>query len=205
LTQQINVASQLTTANTNLKYWRSIASGEKTVKLDDALMKNSLINPQNAYETNMKTVNELRLHYLRGQHFDETMLITLENLVTQCYEEAGPAIYFAYSFLPECRRPDKFPNKCVSGRSDNFASVTDQSNEISLFPNPANNQLVLQNIDPAIHPISAVIYNNHGQKAYEIVLQSRNTIDISYLEKGIYFMQLFNSNGILKVLPFIKQ
>jgi hypothetical protein len=80
------------------------------------------------------------------------------------------------------------------------------SEAFSVFPNPANNVLAL-NIKESIGTVPATIYNMYGQSIWSSVLHtsSKETIDISSLKAGWYFIRLGSSdkNNSL-TCPFIK-
>lgn len=71
-------------------------------------------------------------------------------------------------------------------------------NELNVFPNPTNNFL---NFSENILESSIEIYSLAGQKVFEEFYFSGKQIDISSLEKGIYFLKMKGSvNGFVKIV-----
>jgi hypothetical protein len=65
-------------------------------------------------------------------------------------------------------------------------------NEISIYPNPAENVLFLQ-IDKITNPLTLSICNNLGELVFtKNNLFGSQKIDVSHLQNGIYFASLFN-------------
>jgi len=205
-----SVFNQLHTANADLAYWRAVAKGERMTKLNEANNLNQQITSGNIFKNNMKAVNEIRLHYLQGGQFTNTMLQTLESLAGECFEAAGPAIYFAYSLLPDCRKPSTFPADCIRGRNSEDAEITannqeEQRKELKIYPNPAIEALTVSNLE--YHPDiqEGAIFNVFGQRVIQFInLQTGKAIDISGLAAGTYFLKLSKGTGVIKVFPFIK-
>jgi hypothetical protein len=76
-----------------------------------------------------------------------------------------------------------------------------ERNPIKLYPNPATDQITLITEDQNINTIE--IFNNLGQKVLTPNMLN-NSIDISNLTKGIYFMKLSFQNGETISKKFIK-
>ncbi len=75
-------------------------------------------------------------------------------------------------------------------------SHLDEDALISVYPNPCNNILTI-NAPNGVMAEEAVIYNQTGQK----VLQEKpinNILDISKLQKGIYFIELVTDKGMIR-------
>jgi hypothetical protein len=75
------------------------------------------------------------------------------------------------------------------------------NNLIKLYPNPAADQITLITEDQNINTIE--VFNNLGQKVLTPNMLN-NSIDISNLTKGIYFMKLSFQNGETISKKFIK-
>lgn len=75
-------------------------------------------------------------------------------------------------------------------------------NEISTFPNPANNRIVISN--SALHNgLSISVYNNLGQQVFSHPMQQVKTeIDMSQFDSGVYFVRVFgtNTNIVKKII-----
>lgn len=78
-----------------------------------------------------------------------------------------------------------------------FSSILENNfdNEIALYPNPAKDELNLK--WNSINNISITIYNSAGQELSTSLLTKQNeSIDISKLKNGIYFLQFIDGNNI---------
>ena len=80
---------------------------------------------------------------------------------------------------------------------ESTASVSKNDNflEVTLFPNPVNNELNIQ-FSSDLNEIKGTIYTINGQKVQEFY--QKNTIkkvDVSNLAKGIYFLRLASEKG----------
>jgi len=85
-----------------------------------------------------------------------------------------------------------------------FHTSTQNDRDVSVlaFPNPSTNII---NINYLKTNSSAVIINNLGQKVFEQKLSpQQNQIDISSLDKGIYYIQIIEQNQKVQVLKIVK-
>lgn len=101
----------------------------------------------------------------------------------------------AWRFTPTC-------NVC-SGIGIN--EITGNKNTISLSPNPATNQLSIDNGKLKINCIE--IFNTLGEKVYsnaETSHSTAETINVSPLSSGIYFVRVKTVSGI-SVAKFVKE
>ena len=72
--------------------------------------------------------------------------------------------------------------------------------DVSVYPNPVNNILYIENASGMI-----TIYNTIGNKVYEEEINSDNTeIDLSLYNSGIYLLVIKNENQLFKQ-PIIKE
>lgn len=73
-----------------------------------------------------------------------------------------------------------------------------ESNNISIYPNPSNG-LFTFNISPELNPESILIYDLNGRNVFQKTInQNEFNIDLSDLEKGVYFYSIKSTNKILK-------
>ena len=70
-------------------------------------------------------------------------------------------------------------------------NVVLQNSNISIFPNPANDIVYVKGFNPTL----IRIVNMYGQTVK--YAQSSNSIEVSELPAGIYFVQLYNTNGVV--------
>ncbi|WP_299117162.1 T9SS type A sorting domain-containing protein [uncultured Winogradskyella sp.] len=77
--------------------------------------------------------------------------------------------------------------------------------KISITQNPVNNQLFLEIDDSIIsEQINYTIYSIDGKRIKYSIL-NKNTITVSEMEPGIYFISFTNNNKVLNTLKFIKK
>lgn len=75
---------------------------------------------------------------------------------------------------------------------------------ILLFPNPVNNELNIQ-ISNAFEFVNYEILNSIGQRVLSGGLIEKQSINVSFLSKGIYFVKVINKSGSSEIQKFIKK
>ncbi|PLX02671.1 MAG: hypothetical protein C0595_09880, partial [Marinilabiliales bacterium] len=75
---------------------------------------------------------------------------------------------------------------------------------IKAYPNPADNEL---NISGILQEVNVSIVNIRGEEIMWMEINKENTIDVSSLKKGVYFLRISDSKNINRsaVLRFIKR
>lgn len=86
--------------------------------------------------------------------------------------------------------------------STGISSYTQEQPYLSVCPNPAVDFISISS-EQSLSKIS--IFNQTGIKVLEVRNHPGNTIDISKLIKGIYFLKVETTNGQSRTLKFIKQ
>jgi hypothetical protein len=74
------------------------------------------------------------------------------------------------------------------------------NSKFSIYPNPVNSQI---NID-SVEKIETIEIIDLMGKTLEIIITPNNTIDVSYLTKGVYFLQIQSDKGLVSK-KFIKE
>lgn len=77
------------------------------------------------------------------------------------------------------------------------------SHNLNVYPNPADNKISIQS-GTYLPNISIKIFNCLGKLVIEQSLNRLTDLDISNLEKGVYFLHILSSNQSI-TQPFIKQ
>lgn len=73
--------------------------------------------------------------------------------------------------------------------------ITEQKSNLILFPNPILDELTIQ-IDENLVGVEAILYSLLGQKINSFTLNNQqNTIDLSNLSNGIYFIKIESDKG----------
>lgn len=71
--------------------------------------------------------------------------------------------------------------------------------QIEIFPNPANNYVVINLIDYIPQRLVCTLFNSQGEKVLsQRIFQGSNTIDLESISTGLYFVQLGDINGMMK-------
>jgi len=97
---------------------------------------------------------------------------------------------------------------CSSTSECSFVMITSieddkLSNEITIYPNPAENSFFILN--KSQNPVSAIMMTNlYGQKIAEYITNGSSPIDISSLAKGVYLVKMkISGHEIIKKLIII--
>ena len=101
--------------------------------------------------------------------------------------------YYAVSVNDSCFSE---PSNSVEVLTTNIKSNS-IVNDISVFPNPATNQITVKSTD--MHLLKVSIFNLLGDLLYQRQLNnSSNEIDISFLSKGIYMIKIESTKGTMQ-------
>jgi len=85
-----------------------------------------------------------------------------------------------------------YPSVCTAGISE----VTANTDNFSIFPNPANSEIKIK--CDGLKPIGITISNILGETFYQAPIgNTQSSIDISGLSNGIYFVQLLTPQGVV--------
>jgi hypothetical protein len=87
------------------------------------------------------------------------------------------------------------------GCGDNINQLS--ANKISIYPNPANDKITIQNLDENTSN-SIEIFDISGPVVINQTIQKDNSIDVSNLASGLYIVKVSNSSGAL-VSKLIKE
>lgn len=93
-------------------------------------------------------------------------------------------------------------NSCGSATSNEIAAVLTGNEEsfltetIQIYPNPMTSELVIEGLN---QEYSAEILNQYGLVVISKNLSTKNTIDVSGLNAGMYFLRLYDDKGTVKL------
>lgn len=93
-------------------------------------------------------------------------------------------------------------NTCGSATSNEFSIILAGNEEsllsdnIQIYPNPMTSELVLEGLN---QEYSAEIMNQYGLVVISKNLSNKNTIDVSGLNSGMYFLRLYDDKGTVKL------
>jgi len=92
--------------------------------------------------------------------------------------------------------------KCYYEEGEDITSVqTIVNNDCYVFPNPVDDVLTVSSPNNTLLKIE--IFNMFGQKVYSQAY--KNTIDISFLPTGLYFLKVYDTNEQVSVFKIIKK
>ncbi len=114
-------------------------------------------------------------------------------------EELDQTLYWGFWFIKENRDADICVLDVVTEETEcvTYTSVEEQEyNSFSVSPNPATSHII---IDNTVYATEYIISNYYG----EIVMEGnisigQNSLNLSKLSTGFYFLQLSNDNGMVK-------
>ena len=96
---------------------------------------------------------------------------------------------------------------CSSDPSDIYTLTGTEKQDvfkgISVYPNPAHNNLVIEN-DNSFGPINYEVINSSGKKIYNSILNKRSVIDLTPISSGVYLIKFIEGKNFF-VLKFIKE
>jgi len=117
---------------------------------------------------------------------------TYERLV--CYSDnLRGSINFFNAFAGECHFAKTFVKNITQNKS---------MHQSKIYPNPAHNFIKIENSENIKYQ-SVGIFNYLGQQVIELN-NTKETIDISYINNGIYFVKIYHTNGIIETIKFLK-
>lgn len=75
--------------------------------------------------------------------------------------------------------------------------------KIHLFPNPAQHAATLQTNSP--EPLTATLYNLHGQTLYQVTFTKSTQVPTEHLPQGLYLLKVSSQDQILQTLKLVKE
>jgi len=115
------------------------------------------------------------------------------------YIEFADSTFLDYSDNPCDGIPDKEKwNFMVDVTSAEYIGT--QSADLTLFPNPANDQIIIQNFPAGTAPSNVEILDMTGRKVDSFILpanQIRYEYNCQTLRSGIYFVRISSPSGFL--------
>ncbi len=194
--------------------------------------KTFFVSPQSIVRTMTVTVDSVTTVQVNGFNLKQLRLTLSSNSAYSLYpsklkvtERLGCNYFLFYNelnfysyegsdFLNEylCYKDNSFGNKKFTSKSCDFSDPTGLvsssgvENDIRIYPNPTNNKLVLDfeniNTDCEIR-----LTNTLGQTVIYGKSNFRKTeeLNLSALEKGVYFLQVFEKETLMATKKIIKE
>jgi len=180
------------TATTHLNNWKAATAQSLTTLR--ATVAN--IAPSNLFETNEQWVLMFYLDYpVKGLQPSAALLEQLRNLGLQCPLVAGPAAVSANTLYELLTNKQLKKENCVGSDERNNGVIT--SNDVVVYPNPANNSLeIILNQPQTEKQVYLEMYNQFGQSVLRQYLSwSRNSVSTAVLPNGIYTICINTNEG----------
>ena len=211
-------------ANNNDDYACNGAGDGTLVEISASWITGTFMNIQNGYSTNVPTADAtvylIPSGKLGGMIFDHDNLYINDQGQNQGTSYASSGIVWKWNYMTAFNSTNfaasgihtTYPgNGLMALDNSQFSVVTDcvlgvaninNSAEISLYPNPANDRISINAPAPAI----VTIYNVMGEQM-QVVAYDHQTIEIntSAFEAGVYLAQLKFADGTLATKKFVKQ
>jgi M6 family metalloprotease-like protein len=70
-------------------------------------------------------------------------------------------------------------------------ATTEHSDPLEFYPNPTNGRITV----PATEETTVTVYRSNGIKAFEMVIESMQEIDLSFLGKGLFMVRFSSESG----------
>jgi hypothetical protein len=134
--------------------------------------------------TNLFGLDSIQLNSINDLTIIENALLQDCDIYSICQYLIGPTGNIEiHDNAPGCNSQEEVEAACLTGVEEIIITA-----EITLFPNPATSFITI-NVTGGQPIVEAIIYNHLGQKALEAV-PVNNTVDVSMLTPGIYFIEV---------------
>ena len=202
--EKANLLQTLSELNTKLQADGEAIKKEKQAELNILAEKNEQITTEHAYEENLKIVNAvtIALQLTESSILSKEHRGLLEKVAYQCDMQGGEAVQSARAML------SWYDAKYNFGRDNTCEEIFDTkqqknnlSQEFKIYPNPSNDLLTLDIGNQKIDEVS--IFTIDGQLIETIAINDQFTpINVSYLQNGIHYCLLKNSNRVVTRIKF---
>ncbi|MFN8301969.1 MAG: T9SS type A sorting domain-containing protein [Saprospiraceae bacterium] len=158
------------------------------------------------YESNRKTLNDIRLKIALGFELDENDCGMLKYVADQCPLTGGLAVREAPNYLPsqyglEYFNENKWEEQCAEQRM-NIENLY-HDNRVIIYPNPTRGNLTIRINDATDGEWK--VFNSSGQIIAKGIISS-NIFNIVFDEKsstGIYNLSIYNSESAPIIKKFV--
>jgi hypothetical protein len=186
---------------TSLGWWLMIIGNNSLTNLENLVNLTSIggglsISDNDAL-TSLMGLQNIQENSFIHLYIQQNLLLSDCDVQSICNYLASPyGIVSIHDNAPGCNSQEEVLDACENDIEENILA------KLSLFPNPATNFITI-NIKEGITIEQAIIYNHLGQKAL-VAVPVNNTVDISGLRPGIYFIEVITSESRLGTKLVIK-
>ena len=179
--------------------------------LTQAEQTNNIVSIE-SIEQNQKEVNEIFIRYAKNNnHFNHADKQRLKQLAALCPESDGTAVYQARTlaskfdntlYYNECELIDPLnAGSNSSHKATEIKNTISSNNELSIFPNPAENKLYI-NFNNLSEPdnIEILVYSSLGELVKKTIYKGvlNYELDITEINSGTYFIKIVKNNLNIK-------
>jgi len=211
--------TQVITITVELYYTSS--SPVDTNKINVAILQNNVVGYQYGagLETNNYNHKNIFRDFITGQWGEVITPTTIGTFITKTYEYTLPATYNDIAsdinnmdivvFVTQADNKSTETGikiKALDGTTVSNSEFLLNDKNLSIYPNPANNEINIESPQAKINSNSILsIYNVQDQLLFQQTLkQERTMIDISDFAKGVYILRLSNNENTV-VKRFVKE
>ena len=166
---------------------------------------NDIVQPNEIPEQNQKFANEMIV--LFDKFGQDTLLYyysSILNIAQQCPNSGGVGVFVMRNFVELFNDTLEYDdaNTCLQQGFYKQSQTNVDSNIVSDFlivPNPASNEIEVRLLNPHQGICEIEIRNVVGEKVVEQTIdckKSSQSILLNYLQQGVYFVRVTNSNNI---------
>lgn len=157
------------------------------------------LNTTTVFEQNEKTVMQTMLESTAlGNEPNADQLVQLKAIAEQCPLEGGPAVWLAASSYQSFSGQPVAPATCTMGNADvrNNTSTPAEAQTLSVFPNPAQDQLNIQ-VNPSALPATIALFDGLGRRVFVTNdVLPLTTIALQQWPNGIYTVVVTDNSGV---------
>ncbi len=186
--------ASLSAATTALQTQLDNLRSARLTQAAQLLTQNAAIATPQPWEQSEKQANDLEIHIFMQDSVTAAQLTLLDALGTLCPQTNGEGVLRAqvlYNRFVE----KEFSPVCTGARGgagDRTEDTPENASFFSVYPNPTTGILMISGLDAT--GCQADIFDISGQKVASVGLMD-NTIDLSDLSSGIYFVRLTHPKG----------
>ncbi|HMT27766.1 MAG TPA: T9SS type A sorting domain-containing protein, partial [Bacteroidia bacterium] len=173
--------------------------------IDSLIALNNSIIDTNDIETNKKIVNLIRLNSIADStDYSSSDTTSLTDIAWQKAITGGDAVFSAREMM-FLEIHEEIPALRVSGvteQDNTIIPVVITINSFSVYPNPTNQQITIVKYSQ-LKVKRLEILDVMGKKVFETKTQYQS-IDVSWLEEGLYYVRVIDTNEIPWHASFVK-
>ncbi len=172
----------------------------KNELIDDKIIPISAwVDEEGSYKLNFTGMSDFTL--TKNIFLKDKFLNTITNI------EINPSVDFVITSDSNSKGDNRFEiifaAKGSTNTKDDFLKIS--SNNLSIYPNPATDELNINISNANFKNSEVVVYNISGTEILKTNMAANNAqLNIETLSNGVYFVKVTNQNGFNKTVKFVK-